>query len=174
MPNAYEPVALWLTGLPCAGKSTIAGLAADRLRARGRSVTVLDGDELRRTTSSDLGFSADDRCEQARRAATQAAEVLARGDIAIVALVSPLRRARDAARAVLGDAFLEIYVDAPLTVCESRDVKGLYEKARQGLVGEFTGVSAPFEAPEAPALRLDTAVEGPEESALRVVDMLAR
>ena len=119
-----RPVAVWLTGLPCAGKSTIARLVAEDLRARGRSVRVLDGDELRRTSSADLGFSFDDRLEQARRAARAAAAAVAVGEVAIVALVSPSRAARAQARALLTHAFLEVHVDAPLDVCEARDLRG--------------------------------------------------
>lgn len=162
----------WLVGLPCSGKSTIAGLVAEELRAAGRDAKVLDGDELRRGPSADLGFSRADRLEQARRAAEIARELTASGVVPVVALVTPYRAARDAARAVLGEAFVEIHVDAPLAVCEERDVKGMYARARCGEMAEFTGVSAPFEPPEAPALRLDTASEPARASARRVVSLL--
>jgi adenylyl-sulfate kinase len=165
---------VWLTGLPCAGKSTIAALVAAELRAAGRRVRVLDGDELRHAISADLGFSAADRREQARRAALLAAESLRRGEIPIVALVSPQRAARAEARAILGDAFIEIHVDAPAAVCETRDVKGMYARARRGEIDWFTGVSAPYERPEAPALRLCTAEQSAAASARGVIALLAR
>jgi adenylyl-sulfate kinase len=163
----------WLVGLPCSGKSTIAGLVAEELRALGSDVKVLDGDELRRGPSADLGFSPADRLEQARRAAELARDLLGSGVVPVVALVTPYRAAREAARGVLGAAFVEIHVDAPLEVCEERDVKGMYARARSGAMTDFTGVSAPFEAPEAPALRLDTASESAGVSARRVVALLA-
>lgn len=168
-----DVAAVWLTGLPCSGKSTIASLVAGSLQARGRAVTVLDGDELRRTVSADLGFSAEDRCEQARRAAVAAARSVDAGAVAIVAVVSPLRSARAAARAILGKAFHEVYVDAPVSVCEARDTKGMYARARQGALSDFTGVSSPYEPPAAPHLRLDTVTESPRQSADRVIAMLA-
>lgn len=173
MTGPPAPVAVWLTGLPCSGKTTIAGLVAAAVRARGRRARVLDGDVLRRSLSADLGFSPEDRCEQARRVAVMAAVAIAEeGAIAVVALVSPLERARAAAREVLGAAYVEVHVDAPLTVCEARDVKGMFRLARAGRIAQFTGVSAPFEAPAHPALRLHTAVEDPQTSARRVIDLL--
>ena len=167
-----DVAAVWLTGLPSSGKSTIASLVARSLLARGRAAEVLDGDELRRTVSADLGFSAEDRCEQARRAAVAASRCLAAGGFAIVAVISPLRRARAAARAILGTAFREVYVDAPVGVCEARDTKGMYARARRGALSDFTGVSSPYEPPTAPDLHLDTVVESPTESADRVIAML--
>lgn len=167
------PAALWLTGLPCSGKSTIAGLVAEALRAEGSDVRVLDGDELRRTTSADLGYSLEDRAEQARRAAREASRIVESGAIAIVALVSPLRSSRAEAAALLGAAFVEVHVDASLPVCEQRDVKGLYERARSGSLPDFTGISSPYEPPDDPALRLDTAAESPDESARRVVALVS-
>jgi adenylylsulfate kinase-like enzyme len=133
---------------------------------------VLDGDELRRTMSADLGFSEEDRCEQSRRVARSALGVLEAGHLPIVALVCPLRRARAAAQAILGFAFLEVYVDAPVEVCAALDVKGMYAAARRGTLANFTGISSPYEPPQAPHLRLATANEGPVTSAERVVDLL--
>jgi adenylylsulfate kinase len=165
--------ALWLTGLPCSGKSTIAELVAAEVATRGHAVRVLDGDVLRRSTSADLGFRAADRREQARRAAYAALQAVEAGELAIVATISPLRRGRAEARAILGAAYLEIHVDAPLPVCAARDVKGLYARARRGLLADFTGISSPYERPVAPALRLETAREDPEASAGRVLALLA-
>jgi adenylylsulfate kinase-like enzyme len=138
----------------------------------GRTARVLDGDVLRRGHSADLGFSAAARVEQARRAAALAAEALAAGDVPIVAIISPSAEARAAAREVLGDAMLEIHLDAPIEVCEARDVKGMYARARRGELQDFTGVSAPYEPPAEPALRLHTGHEEPAESARRVTDLL--
>jgi adenylyl-sulfate kinase len=163
---------VWLTGLPCSGKSTLATLVAQAVRARGREPRVLDGDVLRRSVSADLGYSPAARVEQARRAARLADEALAAGAWPIVAIISPSLEARAAAREILGARLLEIHVDAPVAVCESRDVKGLYARARRGELADFTGVSAPYEPPRAPALRLDTAAEGPAACAQRVVDLL--
>jgi adenylyl-sulfate kinase len=177
MPGSSEalsatPVVVWLTGLPCSGKSTVAALVAEALHARGREVRVLDGDALRRSVSADLDYSPAARVEQARRAARLAEEALAAGAQPIVAIISPSLEARAAARAILGDRLAEIHVDAPVEVCERRDVKGLYARARRGEIADFTGVSAPYEPPSAPALRLDTAAEEPAACAQRVLQLL--
>src|SRR4051812_44696099 len=163
------PLVLWITGLPCSGKSTVAALVADALTERGLTVRLLDGDALRRTLSADLGFSPEARVEQARRAAHLAREALEAGELPVVAIISPSVEAREAARAVVGDAMAEVWTDAPLEVCEARDVKGMYARARRGDLADFTGVSAPYEPPAHPALHLDTANEEPAESARRVV-----
>jgi bifunctional enzyme CysN/CysC len=168
----YRPTVIWLTGLPCSGKSTLAELVAEWLTARGERVTVLDGDLLRRSTSSDLGFSPDDRLEQARRAAMLAQAALEESAVVIVALVSPTVAARDLARLALGSAFQEVFVDAPVAVCESRDVKGMYAKARAGEIASFTGVSAPYDAPVRPDLHLDTGMRTPHESLSSLLDLL--
>jgi adenylyl-sulfate kinase len=166
-------VAIWLTGLPCAGKTTIAGLVAEGVRAAGETPCILDGDALRAAGSRDLGFSAADRHEQSRRAARAALAALARGEVPIVATVSPYRAARAQARAIIGaERFLEVHVDAPTAICEGRDVRGLYARARAGEVQAFTGVSDPYEPPDSPALRLDTAQETPEASVARVLALL--
>jgi adenylyl-sulfate kinase len=163
---------VWLTGLPSSGKSTIARRLAAQLRALGEPVEVLDGDVLRAQGSADLGFSPEHRVEQARRAAVMARSLLTEGVLPIVAVISPSERSRAAARAVLGAAMLEVYVDAPVAVCERRDVKGLYARARRGELAAFTGVSAAYEPPAAPALRLHTATEDPGRSARRVLELL--
>jgi adenylyl-sulfate kinase len=166
------PVVVWLTGLPCSGKSTVAALVAQAVRARGREPRVLDGDALRRSVSADLDYSPAARVEQARRAARLALDALEAGALPIVAIISPSLEARAAAAAILGERLAEIHVDAPVAVCERRDVKGLYARARRGEITDFTGVSAPYEPPPAPALRLDTAAETPAACAQRVVDLL--
>lgn len=168
-------VCVWLTGLPGAGKSTVASLVAERLRAEGRPVEVLDGDVVRQHLSRGLGFSREDRLENIRRVAYVARLLVRHGVYVIVALVSPYREARAAARALIGDGtFLEVYVRCPLEVLVRRDPKGLYARALRGEIPAFTGVSDPYEPPESPDLVLDTDQEPPEVSAQRVLDLLAR
>lgn len=151
-----RPATIWLTGLSGAGKSTLACALERRLLQAGRSACVLDGDNLRHGLNSDLGFSAQDRKENIRRSAEVARLMNDAGLIVLCAFISPLRTDRDMARRIIGDArFVEIHVSTPRSVCEERDPKGLYKKARAGLIPEFTGVSAPYEAPLLPALVLD-------------------
>ena len=170
-----RPAVVWFTGLSGSGKSTIAGLAAARLRALGRPVFVLDGDVLRTGLCRDLGFSPEDRAENIRRAAEVAAMLLDAGLVVLACFISPLRADRARARDRLGDAFAEAFVDTPVGECRRRDPKGLYRRADAGLVPQFTGVSAPYEAPDAPELRLVTAQAGAEALADTVVGfVLAR
>lgn len=147
---------LWLTGLPGAGKSTLANALADLLRRRGLRATVLDGDRLRAGLNRDLGFSERDRFENVRRIAEVALLFADAGCIAIVAAISPRAAMRDDARHIVGAGFREVHVAASLEVCEARDPKGLYRKARRGELREFTGVSSPYEAPRAADLVLET------------------
>ena len=155
---------LWLTGLPSAGKTTIAKALVPKLRARGWNVELLDGDEVRTGLSADLGFDRKAREMHAARV-TYVAKVLARnGVIPIVALISPYRTSRAKARADIG-RFVEVYVTTPIEVCEERDVKGLYAKARAGQIKEMTGVDDPYELPEAPEIRVDTVHGTPNDSA---------
>lgn len=161
-----EGFAVWMTGLPGSGKSTLAKLLEARLRGEfGRYVEVLDGDEIRKGLSRDLGLSKEDREEHARRV-SYVAKVLARnGVVAVVALISPYRRSREEAREMIGsDRFVEVYVKAPLSVCEERDPKGLYAKARRGEINNMTGIQDPYEEPEDPDLTVDTTKGGPESS----------
>lgn len=162
---------IWLTGLSGAGKSTIAGLLAEALRARGRRVEVLDGDVVRTHLSKGLGFSRADRDTNVLRIGW-VCEVLTRHDvIAIAAVISPYRDTRAAVRERIG-RFVEIFVDAPLEVCIARDVKGLYKKALAGEIPAFTGISDPYEPPLTPELTVNTARETPEESIERIVRYL--
>ncbi|MCA7949771.1 adenylyl-sulfate kinase [Burkholderia seminalis] len=147
---------LWLTGLSGAGKTTLADAVAARLRERRVHPVVLDGDRLRTGLNRDLGFTVQDRFENVRRIAEVAALTSESGALAIVAVISPLAAMRDAAKAIVGPAFREVYVSTPLACCEARDPKGLYAKARRGALPEFTGVSAPYEPPEAADLAIDT------------------
>ena len=151
------PATLWLTGLSGSGKSSIARALEKRLLDSGYSAFVLDGDNVRQGLNRDLSFSAEDRTENVRRVAEVCRLLNEAGLIALPSFISPYRRDRAQARAIVGDQrFLEIFVDAPLAVCEQRDPKGLYRKARAGEITSFTGISAPYEAPETPALHIDT------------------
>lgn len=162
---------MWLTGLSGSGKSTLAQEVERRLAERGVRTYVLDGDNLRHGLNRDLGFSAQDRQENIRRAGEVAALFLDAGVVVIVAFISPYRSDREQARGRVEEGrFFEVYVRCPLEVCEARDPKGLYRRARNGEIPEFTGVSAPYEEPEAPELIADTHKESLPESAGRILD----
>lgn len=151
------PVIAWLTGLSGAGKSTLAAEADRTLVAGGRHSAVLDGDNLRHGLNADLAFSPEDRAENVRRTAEVARLMAEAGTVVIVSLISPYRADRALARRIAGDIpFLEVFVDTPLGLCEARDPKGLYRLARAGRIPGFTGISAPYEAPEAPDLVIRT------------------
>ncbi len=168
-----KAVTIWLTGLSGSGKSTIASALMTPLAEQGRPCWVLDGDVLRQGLNRDLGFSREDRSENIRRTAEVARLMNDAGVTVIVALISPFRQDRATARSTIGsDRFVEVFVDTPLDVCESRDPKGLYAKARSGQVPEFTGISSPYEPPDGPDLHLRTATTSPEESARKVADHL--
>jgi adenylyl-sulfate kinase len=155
---------IWLTGLPSAGKTTIAKALTPKLKAMGWNVELLDGDEIRTGLSADLGFDRKAREMHASRV-TFVAKILSRnGVIPIVALISPYRTSRAKARNDIG-AFIEVYVTTPLEVCEQRDVKGLYKKARAGQIKEMTGIDDPYEAPEHPEIVVETLHHTPEQSA---------
>jgi adenylylsulfate kinase len=164
---------LWLTGLSGAGKSTVASAVAERLRADGVAVEVLDGDEVREHLSRGLTFSREDRDVNVRRIA-YVAKLLSRHGVAVItAAISPYRETRAEARRMIGDeSFVEVFVNASLESCIARDVKGLYAKALAGTIPEFTGVSDPYEAPTAPELELRTDQESIEASVDRVLQTL--
>jgi adenylylsulfate kinase len=150
-------VTLWLTGLSGSGKSTVAVAAEHALVERGRLSYVLDGDNVRHGLNKNLGFSPEDRTENIRRIAEVAKLFTDAGVIVLTSFISPYRADRDAARAIFGEGdFVEVFVSTSLETCEERDPKGLYKKARAGQIPEFTGISAPYEAPERPELVLDT------------------
>jgi adenylyl-sulfate kinase len=157
MNNRSSGGVVWLTGLSGAGKSTVAAEFERRLLALGRPAWVLDGDKVREGLCSDLGFSPEHRKENIRRVAEVARLFADAGLICIVAFISPYRADRDRARSLLpAGRFIEVYLSAPLEVCERRDPKGLYAKARAGLVKDFTGITAPYEPPLKPELELRT------------------
>ena len=164
---------VWLTGLSGSGKSTIAVAAEGALHERGKVAYVLDGDNVRHGLNKNLGFSPEDRTENIRRIGEVARLFTDAGIIALTSFISPYRADRDAVRAVgePGD-FIEVLVDASVETCEGRDVKGLYKKARAGEIPEFTGISAPYEAPEKPELVLDTNSQTVEESVGQLIGYL--
>jgi adenylyl-sulfate kinase len=164
-------VTVWLTGLPCAGKSTIAYKLAHRLEAEGRTVMVLDGDEVRERLNKGLGFSKADRDENIRRISYVARLLTEVGSAVIVAAISPYRQARDEARGEI-KRFVEVHVQCPVEECIRRDVKGLYRKALDGKIQHFTGVDDPYEPPLNPELVLETSVETVDTSVERVVSRM--
>ncbi|MFH1514876.1 MAG: sulfate adenylyltransferase subunit CysN [bacterium] len=170
---AQKPVTLWLTGLSGSGKSTIGYQLEKRLVDGGHACYVLDGDNIRHGLNRDLGFSPGDRTENLRRIAEVARLFNESGLIVITSFISPYKKTRDAARNIIGkNRFFEIFIDAPLDICEKRDPKGLYQKARAGEIPDFTGISAPYEPPENPALRVQTDKLDPQESVDAIIQML--
>jgi adenylylsulfate kinase len=166
---------VWLTGLPSAGKSTIARALGERLRTAGHRVEILDGDEIRTELTADLGFSREDRIANVRRVGFVAAVLARNGVKALVPVIAPYAEARDAVRAkhtADGSPYLEVHVATPLDECSARDVKGLYAKQRAGQVSGLTGVDDPYEVPEKPDLRLDTSGHTLEQSVATVLDLL--
>ena len=168
-----RPCLVWLTGLSGSGKSTLADALEQRLHASGRHTYLLDGDHLRQGLNRDLGFSAEDRCENIRRVGEVGALMVDAGLITIAAFISPFRADRDRVRKLLPERFVEVHVSTPLKVCEERDPKGLYRKARAGELKEFTGIDSPFEAPLAAHVSIDTSVLSVEESVDRICDYMA-
>lgn len=166
----HSGAVLWLTGLSASGKSSLSMALEYALTGMGYSCYVLDGDNVRRGLNANLGFSAEDRTENIRRVGEAAALFADAGLICITAFISPYRADRERARQAIGQAFHEIHIAADLSTCEARDPKGLYKKARDGSLLEFTGVSAPYEAPEHADLVLETGRELIEVSLRRLVD----
>jgi len=172
-PRYRQGVCIWFTGLSGAGKSTTAEVLIALLLEHGRQVTLLDGDVVRTHLSKGLGFSKEDRDTNIRRIGFVAAEIVRHGGTVICAAVSPYRATRNEVRSMMGtDHFVEVFVDTPLEVCESRDTKGMYAKARRGEIRGFTGIDDPYESPENPEIILDTVTVDPGENARRIVDSL--
>ena len=173
--NGHKGATLWFTGLSGSGKSTVARRLEERLFERGVRVYVLDGDNIRFGLNKDLGFSPADRTENIRRIGEVAKLFTDAGSLVLTAFISPYRADRDQVRAIMADGdFVEVHVDAALDVCEQRDPKGLYKKARAGQIPEFTGISAPYEAPEKPELVVRTDTQTLDESVDVVLEVLER
>jgi bifunctional enzyme CysN/CysC len=171
--NGQKPALLWFTGLSASGKSTIANNLEKKLYALGKRTFVLDGDNVRHGLNRDLGFTEADRVENIRRIAEVAKLFVEAGLITIVAFISPFQAERETARDLVGpDEFIEIFVDTPLAVCEQRDPKGLYKRARRGEIRNFTGLDSPYEPPSNPELILDARHNSPEALADRIIDFM--
>ena len=154
--NGHRSVLLWFTGLSGSGKSTLAHYVEEKLHKMGCQTSVFDGDNVRHGLCGDLSFSADARSENIRRIAEMSKLFINAGVISLTAFISPSREDRQKVRDLVGDDFIEIYCDCPIEVCEERDVKGLYKKARAGEIKNFTGISAPYDIPEAAEIIVDT------------------
>lgn len=171
--NNHRGATVWFTGLSGSGKSTVADYVSRMLHARGVRTAILDGDNVRQGLNNDLGFSPEDRTENIRRIGEVAKLFTSFGIVNLLAFISPYTADRNRAREIQrnGD-FVEVLVDVPLAVAEERDPKGLYKKARAGIIPSFTGISAPYEVPENPEVHLHTEKETPEESAVIVIKKL--
>ncbi len=166
---------IWLTGLSGSGKSSIANQLEVRLHSMGKSVYILDGDNVRHGLNSDLGFSDEERVENIRRIGEVAALFADAAIITIVSFISPFRKDRDMARKkVPAGRFFEVFVNASLNLCEERDPKGLYKKARRGEIPDFTGINSPYETPISHELEVDTGALSIEESADKIIDLLTK
>lgn len=172
MARAHRGWTVWLTGLPCSGKTTVAEHVKQALEAEGRAVELLDGDELRTHFSAGVGFSREDRSNHLKRVAYLCKLLTKHGVIVLASFVSPYRDNRAYARQLIGESFAEVFVDTPLEECIRRDVKGLYKKALAGEIRQFTGVSDPYEPPLHPELTVRTIGQSPAASAQHVLDFL--
>ena len=168
----HQPALLWFTGLSGSGKSTLANGVARALHDRGVHTYVLDGDNVRHGLNKDLTFSAEDRVENIRRIGEVARLFTDAGLVTMTAFISPYRDDRAQARKIVGDNFIEVHVDCDVDVCESRDPKGLYKKARAGEIKGFTGIDDPYEAPESPELVLDTSKLSVEDSVMKCLEWI--
>jgi adenylylsulfate kinase len=168
----HQAACVWLTGLSGSGKSTLARRVERRLVERGVLAYVLDGDNVRHGLNADLGFSADERTENIRRIGEVARLMVDAGVVVLTAFISPYRADRARVRELLGERFVEVWVSTPIEVCEQRDPKGLYQRARAGEIADFTGIDAPYEAPDAPELTVNTAEADLDACAEQVVAWL--
>ncbi|MCA9886761.1 MAG: bifunctional sulfate adenylyltransferase/adenylylsulfate kinase [Anaerolineae bacterium] len=173
-PRFRQGACIWFTGLSGSGKSTTAEILISMLLEHGRQVTVLDGDVVRTHLSKGLGFSKEDRDTNIRRIGFVAGEIVRHGGVVICAAISPYRAVRDDIRSMIGEGFMEVFVDTPLEVCEQRDTKGLYAKARRGEIKGFTGIDDPYEAPVNPEIHLTTVDVSPEENARLIIEHLVK
>jgi len=173
--NGHRSFTLWFTGLPASGKSTLAVNLEEALYERGLHTYILDGDNIRHGLNKNLGFSPEDRAENIRRIAEVAKLFCDAGIINLTAFISPYRQDRKQARQLIGNSdFIEVFVDCPVEVCEQRDPKGAYKKARTGIIKEFTGVSAPYEPPENPEIHLHTDKISVKEGVEVILDYLIK
>jgi adenylylsulfate kinase len=171
--NRHKSVIIWFTGLSGSGKSTLAHAVEEELYKAGCRTFVFDGDNVRYGLCANLGFSEEDRHENIRRIGEMAKLFTEAGVIALTAFISPYKKDRERVRALVSENdFIEIYCDSPLQVCEERDVKGLYKKARAGVIQNYTGISSPYEPPENPDLHLDTAGNSVEDNTEKVLAFL--
>ncbi|MCR4298139.1 MAG: adenylyl-sulfate kinase [Gallionella sp.] len=173
--NGHRGAIIWFTGLSGAGKSTLAHAVEEALHQRGCRTFVLDGDNVRHGLCKDLGFSREDRIENIRRIGEVAKLFMESGVIVLTAFISPFRADRERVRGMVGQGdFIEIYCDTPIEICEARDTKGLYEKARAGQIAEFTGISSPYETPEKPEIMVNTGKAELDACARQVIDEMVR
>ena len=170
--NGHHSACLWFTGLSGSGKSTVANTVEQHLYNMGFNTYSLDGDNIRKGLNRDLNFSEEGRVENIRRIGEVARLMCDAGLVVLAAFVSPFKKDRQLLRELMGDKFMEIFVDAPLEVCEQRDVKGLYKKARNGEISNFTGISSPFEVPQNPEVHINTDQYSIDESAQRVMNVI--
>ncbi|PZW44206.1 adenylylsulfate kinase [Mesonia algae] len=173
--NQHQAKLLWFTGLSGSGKSTLANEVEKQLFAQGMQTYVLDGDNIRRGINTDLSFTPEDRKENLRRIAEASKLFIDAGVVTLAAFISPMREDREMIKQIVGEEnFIEIYVDAKIEDCEHRDVKGLYQKARQGEIKNFTGISAPYEAPANPEIKVNTSNQTIEESLTIIINKVTQ
>jgi len=171
--NKHKGAVLWFTGLSGAGKSTLAHTVEEQLHQRGIRTYVFDGDNVRHGLCGDLGFSLDDRSENLRRIGEMTRLFLDAGMVSLTAFISPMREDRERIRGIVGEQdFIEIFCQCDISICEQRDVKGLYKRARAGEIADFTGISSPYEAPENPQLIVNTGSDSLEDCAAQVIGLL--
>lgn len=168
----HKPLVIWFVGLSGSGKSTLASALEYHLHQKGHKTYILDGDNIRAGLNNDLDFSEESRQENIRRISEVSKLFVDSGTIVLTAFISPFKEDREKARAVVGDSFFEVYVDCPIEVCEQRDVKGLYKKAREGKIKHFTGISSPFEIPDKPDIAVDTANQSLEDCLIELIDVI--
>lgn len=173
--NEHRGAIIWFTGYSGAGKSTLAHAVEEALHQRGCRTFVLDGDNVRHGLCGDLGFTSEDRIENIRRVGEVAKLFMEAGVIVLTAFISPFRADRQRVRGMVAHGeFIEVYCDSPIEVCETRDVKGLYKKARAGQISDFTGISSPYELPSKPELTVNTGVDGLSECVAQVLDEMVQ